>query len=468
MKRNSLWQYMGVSTLCLALLWPAAGLSEPGATNGAPDLVSIYELALENDPRIHQARARLDRIREAKPQARSRLLPTVALAAQLEETWQDGEQIGFDPVTQELGLVDFESNTETSSYGLEIRQTLFRWDAWVGLSEANARIAQAEVEYDGALQDLLIRVSRAYFDLLLAEENLDTRVTTRESFEVELDRAEYSREVGVASRTDVEEARAAHDRALADEIAAQRQLEVAREELYALTGRPIRELAPLGRDIRPSPPEPADIDVWVERAISHNPELQAARFLVDASGDRVRQARSGHYPTVDLVASRRYVDRSGDNPFQSQDTVNDSVSVQLTVPLFAGGATRSQVREARAAEQEAWSGVELAIREVRRDTRDAFLGIRSGVAQISALDQAVKSSETAVEATEVGVEVGSRSMVDLLNARRELANARAQLSEVRYAYLIDSLRLRRAIGQLDADYLGELSALFVRDETADE
>ena len=123
---------------------------------------------------------------------------------------------------------------------------------------------------------------------------------------------------------------------------------------------------------------------------------------------------------------------------------------------------------ASAAEQEAWSGVELAIREVRRDTRDAFLGIRSGVAQISALDQAVKSSETAVEATEVGVEVGSRSMVDLLNARRELANARAQLSEVRYAYLIDSLRLRRAIGQLDADYLGELSALFVRDETADE
>lgn len=462
MKHAKQWTRVVVPVLLLFL----AASTAATASAAAPDLVDVYEMALENDPRIHQARARLDQVREAKPQARSRLLPSVSLAGRLEETWQDGEQIGLDPVTGDVGQVDFESNTETSSYGLEIRQTLFRWDAWAGLSEANARIAQAEAEYDGALQDLPIRVSQAYFDLLLAEENLETRVTTRESFEVELNRAEFSREVGVASRTDVEEARAAHDRAVADEIATQRQLEVARERLYELTGRPLQEVTPLSGDIQPSLPEPADIDFWVDRAITHNPELNATRHLADASADRVSQARSGHYPTVDLVASRNYVDRAGDNPFQNQDTMNDSVSVQLTVPLFTGGATRSRVREARAAEREAWSGVELATREVRGSARDAFLGIRSGVSQIQALAQAVKSSETAVEATEVGVEVGSRSTVDLLNARRELANARARLSEVRYAYLIDNLRLRRAIGQLDADYLERLSRLFVADQDA--
>ncbi|MDQ2068532.1 TolC family outer membrane protein [Natronospira bacteriovora] len=432
-----------------------------GPAQRPPDLLTVYELAMENDPRIHQARARLDRLNEARPQARARLLPTVSLSGQMDESWVDGEQIGFDPATQEVGLVDFESNTETTSYGLEVRQTLFRWDAWVGLSEAEARVAEAEAQYDGALQDLLIRVAQAYFDLLLAAENLETRVITREAFEVELERAEFSREVGVASRTDVEEARAAHDRALADEIGAERQLELARERLYEITGRHFPMVSRPRGEIEPAMPEPADIDFWVERAFEHNPELNAARFVAEASGDRVRQARAGRYPTVDLVASRRWVDRSGDNPFQNQDTVNDQIGLQLTVPLFTGGENNSRVREARAAEREAWSGVDLATREVRRSTRDAFLGVRAGVAQVAALRQAVRSSETAVEATEVGVEVGTRSTVDLLNARRELADARARLSEVRYAYLIDSLRLRRAVGQLDADDLRQLAALFL-------
>ncbi|MCP1727127.1 outer membrane protein [Natronospira proteinivora] len=426
-------------------------------------LVEIYQMALENDPRIHQARAQLERAQEATPQARARLLPSVSLSGQVQESWSDGEQIGFDPATQDVGLVDFESNTETTSYGVEIRQTLFQWDAWVGLSEAEARVAEAEARYDGALQDLLIRVAEAYFGLLVAEETLATRVTTRESFEMEKERAEFSREVGTASRTDVEEARAALDRARSDEIAAERQLEGAREALYELTGRYIQQVQGPGSDVEPSLPEPGDIDFWVERALDNNPEVVAARFLAESAEGQVRQARSGHYPTLDLVASRQWMDSSGDNPFQNQDTVNDNIQLQLNVPLFAGGQTRSQVREAQAGEREAWAGVEIAMREVRRGARDAFLGIRSSVAQISALEQAVRSSEAAVEATEIGVEVGTRSTVDLLNARRELSNARTQLSEVRYAYLIDTLRLQRAVGQLDGEQMEMLGALFLEE-----
>lgn len=445
----------------LALLAPAvSGADEP------PDLMSVYEMAVESDPEIQQARARLDQARESEPQARAQLLPSVSLSGQIEETWQDGEQIGVRG-DGSVGPVDFESNTEATSYGIEVRQTLFRWDAWVGLSEADARVAQAEATYEGALQDLLIRVAQAYFDLLVAEEMLETRQTTREAFEVERERAEFSREVGTASLTDVEEARAAHDRALADEIAAERQLEVAREALYALTGRYIPEVQGPDTDVTLSQPEPNDIEFWVERALDNNPELNAATFLAEASGDQVSRARSGHYPSLELVAGRNWVDRSGDNPFQTQDTVNDSVRLQLSVPLFAGGQTRSRVREAKAAEREAWSGVRMSTREVRRLARDAFLGVRSGVSRVEALRQSVRSSETAVEATEVGVDVGSRSTVDLLNARRALADARAQLSEVRYAYLIDTLRLQRATGQLDASDLAHLADLFSSDGQGD-
>lgn len=451
---NRLWAVV----LLAGILLPLPVAAQEGDT--PPDLMAVYQMAVESDPRIQQARARLDQAREAAPQARSRWFPQVSLSGQMSESTQDGEQIGVDPNTGDIGLIPFESESETTSYGIEVRQTLFRWDAWVGLSEAEARVAQAEATYESALQDLLIRTANAYFDLLVAEESLETRRMAREAFEAERDRAEFAREVGTASLTDVEEARAAHDRALADEIAAERQLEVAREALFALTGRYIPEVQGPDEAVTLRPPEPADIDFWVNRALENNPELNAARHLADAANEQVRRARSGHYPTLDLVASRNYVDRTGDNVFQTQDTTNDSVQLQLSVPLFAGGQTRSQVREAKAAEREAWAGVRLTTRQVRQMARDAFLGVRSGVARVEALRQSVRSSETAVEATEVGVDVGSRSTIDLLNARRALADARAQLSEVRYAYLVDTLRLQRATGQLDSTDLERLSGLF--------
>ncbi|WP_406672827.1 TolC family outer membrane protein [Natronospira sp.] len=448
-------------TLSLLVALPTGpGLAADNGNDETPGLMAVYQLAVDNDPRIAQARARLDQAREARPQARAALLPSVSLTAAVEQSRQDGEQIGFD-AQGNLGLQDIETTVDSTSYGIEVRQTLFRWDRWVGLSEADARVAQAESEYEGALQDLLIRTAGAYFDLLAAKDTLDTRRTTREAFEMEKERAEFAREVGTASRTDVEEARAAHDRALSDEIAAEREVEVAREALLELTGRYLRDVKPPVREVEPRLPDPEDIDFWVSRALETNPELKATEFVAEASQQRVRQARGGRYPTLDLVASRRWVDTSSDdNPFVNRDTVDDNIQLQLNVPLFTGGENTSRIREARAAEREAWSGVKLATREVRRETRDSFLGIRSGVARVSALRQAVRSGETAVEATEVGVEVGSRSTVDLLNARRELANARAELSQVRYAYLLDTLRLQRAVGQLDVNELERLSGLF--------
>lgn len=451
--------------MLIAMLLPLPVAAQEEGT--PPDLMAVYQMAVESDPQIQQARARLDQAREAAPQARSRWFPQVSLSGQMSESTQEGEQIGVDPNTGDIGLVPLESETETTSYGIEVRQTLFRWDAWVGLSEAEARVAQAEATYESALQDLLIRTANAYFDLLVAKESLETRRMAREAFEAERDRAEFAREVGTASLTDVEEARAAHDRALADEIAAERQLEVAREALFALTGRYIPEVQGPDEAVALRPPEPADIQFWVDRALENNPELNAARHLAEVANEQVSRARSGHYPTLDLVASRNYVDRTGDNVFQTEDTTNDSVQLQLSVPLFAGGQTRSQVREAKAAEREAWAGVRLTTRQVRQMARDAFLGVRSGVARVEALRQSVRSSETAVEATEVGVDVGSRSTIDLLNARRALADARAQLSEVRYAYLIDTLRLQRATGQLDSTDLERLSGLFTGDGTGD-
>ena len=455
-------QGFGVRGLALGAAL-AAGLliSGPGqAGEGDPlDLMAVYQLAVDEDPGIHQARARLERAREATPQARARLLPQLSLSAGIEKSWEDGTQIGTGP-DGEIGLQDFESELDTTRYGVELRQTLFQWDVLVGLDRARAEVAEAEAVFDGELQDLLVRVAEAYFDKLVAREVLETRQTTREAFEQEKERAEYGREVGLSDRTDVEEARAAHDRALADEIAAERQLEVAREALFELTGREIREVSPLRSGIEPQLPEPEDMDFWVQRATEMNPELIAAEYVAEASEATVSEARSGHLPQVELTASRQHVDTDGDNPFAFRDTVTDQVGIQLSMPLFRGGATRSELREARAGEREAWQGVKQANREVRSATRDAFLGIRSGVSRLGALEQAVRSAETAVEATEVGVEVGTRSTVDLLNARRELADARAEYAEVRFGFLADRLRLRRSVGELSVDYLENLNELF--------
>ncbi len=442
------------------LATPLAADEAATGDGDALDLMSLYQLAADADPAIHRARARLDQAREATPQARARLLPEVSLSAQIQESWEDGTQIGFDQATGEIDTLDFETELDSTSYGVELRQTLFQWDLFIGLDRARAEVAEAEANFEGELQDLLIRVAEAYFNKLVASEVLATRVATREAFEREKERAEYGREVGLAALTDVEEARAAHDRALSDEIGAQRELEIAREALFELTGREIRELAPLRAEIELLLPEPDDIEFWVERARELNPELAAAEHVAEASEAMVSQARSGHYPRLELTASRRYQDIDSDNPFQVRDTVTDQIGVQLSMPLFRGGGTRSEVREARAGEREAWQAVKQANREVRRATRDAFLGIRSGVARVRALEQAVKSAETAVEATEIGVEVGTRSTLDLLNVRRELADARAEYAQVRFEFLADRLRLRRAVGELSTDYLERLNELF--------
>lgn len=462
MERNTVRQGFGGRGMVLGAVLSAGlllGVPTQASQDEPLDLMAVYQLAVDQDPAIHQARARLDRAREATPQARARLLPELSLSASIEESWEDGTQIGSGP-DGEIGLQDFESELDTTTYGLELRQTLFQWDAFVGLDRARAEVAEAEAVFDGELQDLLIRVAEAYFDKLVAREVLETRRTTREAFEQEKERAEYGLEVGLSDRTDVEEARAAHDRALADEIAAERQLEVAREALFELTGRPIREVRQLQREIDPQLPEPEDMDFWVQRATEMNPELLAAEYVAEASEAAVSQARSGHLPQVELTASRQHVETDGDNPFAVRDTVTDRVGIQLSMPLFRGGATRSELREARAGEREAWQGVKQANREVRSATRDAYLGIRSGVSQLNALEQAVRSAETAVEATEVGVEVGTRSTVDLLNARRELADARAEYAEVRYNFLANRLRLRRSVGELSVEYLENLNELF--------
>jgi outer membrane protein len=459
---------MKSTSLVLGTCMIAAGAAAAGTTapaNGRVlDLMQAYELAMENDPAIRRARAELERAREASPQARAALLPQLGLSASIQESTTDGTQIGFDDATGEIGLVDFRSSLDTTAYGVELRQPLFRWEAIVGLGEARSAVARAEAVYETTLQDALIRVAEVYLQVLLATESLDTAVATREAFAKERERAEYGREIGVFSTVDVEEARAAHDRALAGEIAARRQLEIAIEALEEVIDVPVAAVAGPVAEIEPSLPSPENVDAWVARALDQNLDILAASLGADVAAERVRRARSAHLPTVDLVASRRYTDQSGDNPFQTQDVVGDSIRVELNMPLFSGGAIRSRTREASAAERSAREDLNMLSRQVRRQTRDAYLGIASDIARVSALSQAVRSSRTALEATEVGVEIGSRSTIDLVEARRQLAAAETEYSAARFDYLLNTLRLRRAAGDLSADDLIRMNRLFGGDD----
>ena len=451
------------ATLALVLL--ALPLAAP-----AKDLIGVFEDALHNDPVIRQADANRLAARESKPQALSALLPQLNGTAGITRDHASGFQsqilqvgTGNPPQLVPTRTADQIDNT-IQQWALNLRQNLFSWSNWMALKAASHEVAQAEANYASAEQQLILRVSQAYFSVLSAIDTLSADQTSLEAISRQLDQANKRFEVGLIAITDVEDAKAARDTAASTVIAAKRTLATAEDQLQEITGQKYDSLAKPGTEMPLNNPEPADQSRWVNISLEQNLSLISSRLAADIARENVRVAQGGHLPTLDLVAGRSYNYTSSDQifdgtPFSNVDSkVNDrQIGLQFTLPIYSGGFTQSKVRQAQYQWIAAKEGVVQSSRATERQARDAYLGVITGIARVQALRQAVESNHTSLKATEAGYEVGTRTSVDVLNARRLTVQAETDYATARYDYIVSVLQLRLAAGNLDRTQLAELN-----------
>lgn len=442
-----------------------------GSVTRAENLLEVYQAAIKSDPLIREAEARRMAALESKPQARSLLLPQVNVGGQIYTANSDGESTfpQVDRTTGNIVIVGNRSSTDVSQYwdySAQLTQTVFRWDQWQGLQRASSEVALAEANYRAAQQDLMVRVSQAYFEVLAAEDTLAAAEATAQAFARQLEQAEKRFEVGLIAITDVQEARAANDSATAGVILAKRVLATAQERLREVTGEPYASLVKPADDMPLDQPQPLDEQTWVDQALEQNLDVIAARLGVDLAKRDVKIAQAGYMPTVDLFAQYGETSRDATQTNQSfdpsgtlgtgdrvrgtadSDTTNDAVGLRVNVPVFKSGGTNSRVREQVYLHRASREKLEGSQRAAERETRDAYLGVIAEKARVGALKQAVKSNQTALEATEAGFEVGTRTTVDVLDARRRLFESQRDYARSRYDYLINLVKLKSAAGVL--------------------
>jgi len=431
----------------------------------AASLLEIYQQALQSDPLIHEAESIRLATLEAEPQARGVLFPQINSAASFERTDSEGTQLFQDTVA---GLVSrpFVGDSDNINWDVSLRQTVFRWDQIVNLQQADKRVAQAEADYEAAQQDLIIRVATRYFDVLGAEDVLTSINADKQAIARQLEQARQRFEVGLIAITDVQESQAAYDQAVAAEIGAKRSLATARELLREVTGEYVSTLSAPTDELPLESPDPASEESWIDLALSQNLALVSSRLNEEIARKEISFRRTGHYPTLDLVAGRRFSDSTGERTFTTQqgeltfpaefDQTTDFIGVQFSLPIFSGGVVSSRVREAVYLHRASLEQVQRVSRETERATRDAYLGVLAEISRVKALRQAVASSQTALEATEAGFEVGTRTIVDVLNSQRDLYTAITNYYSSRYAYIGNVLLLKQAAGTLRIQDLEEI------------
>ncbi len=414
----------------------------------AMSLEEVYKIAETSDPQFRQVAAAKRAVLELRPQAIAGFLPSASVSA---NTTSNDQDITLDGFFGSSGSTSFNSH----GYSLDLTQPIFRSDRYFQLKQADSIIKQADAELSAAQQDLMLRVSEAYFNYLAAKDSRQFAKAEKKSLSKQLDQAKQRFEVGLTAITDVQEAQAGYDLAVSQEIVAGNQIDNASEALRTITGMYYNELLGLNEDMPLIKPQPEEIDAWTETALEQNLEVISAHYAVDTAREEIKVQKTGHLPTLDLVARHGY-DKSGGR-FGSSAIRATTVGLALNVPIFQGGFVSSKSREAQHRLDEQLQRLEQARRQAQQQTREAYLGVISGISQVKALKQAVISSETALLSTQAGFEVGTRTAVDVVASERITFQARRNYSRSRYDYVINSLRLKRAAGVLSATDLAQIS-----------
>jgi outer membrane protein len=430
----------------------------------ASSLLEIYQQALQGDPQIHEAEARRLAALEAKPQARGVLMPQIQATADWTNQQVDGANFSF--INNQT--TTFDSDRDDTNWGVSLSQSLFRWDQIVNLKRADKTVAKAEAVREAAQQDLIVRVAQRYFDVLAAEDRLTSRNANREAIARQLEQAKQRFDVGLIAITDVQESQAAFDQAVADEIGAKRSLATSREFLREITGEYTSELNAPADDFPLLNPENSEKS-WVDLSLEQNLNLVASRLDEKLARDEISFRRNGHYPSVELVFRTNENTSEGDvfsevigipgsavTNFPDDESSMSSISVQFTMPLFSGGGTSSRVREAVYLHRASREQLQRVTRETERQARDAYLGVLSEISRVKALQQAVASSRTALQATQAGYEVGTRTIVEVLNSQFSLYVAITNFYQSRYEYIMNAIRLKQAAGTLQIQDLEKI------------
>lgn len=441
----------------------------------ATDLMEVYQRALMSDPQLREADATRLARREAKPKALAALLPQLNGSGQANREIDRGNQNIIETVQNVSGggsfieSFPFDGKTATNKrlFGLDLKQSLFNWENWVALKRADAEVAEAEADFISIQQGLILRIAESYFNILAAQDVLDARQSVVASDDLQLDQAEKRYAAGLVGIAEVEQARASRKSAVASVIAAKRTLATTLDILAEYTGEPFENLSRPTDALELSSPNPANEDTWVDMALQQNLALVSSRLAADSAQEKVSASYGGHLPTLDLVASRYKATTSGiytntdGSPFGSStlDQYQNKVGIQFTIPLFSGGLVSAQVHEAVYQHRAAKERVERVARETRRAVRDAFLGVISDISHVKALQEAVEASATALKTTETSYAAGTRAAIDLLESRRVWLEAKTEYSRSRYDYLVNSLRLQQAAGNLSMDSIVKLNAL---------
>ncbi|MDO7929012.1 TolC family outer membrane protein [Pseudomonas sp. KFB-139] len=450
---------LGLVILCCACAYSGSALSRDLSGQHA-DLLGVYQAAAVSDAQLSAARHAYKAQREAVPQARAGLLPNLTAGATSEVTRLERDEPSLN---RERSGTTFRAN---------LNQPLFRIDRWFQLKAAQSSVSQAELTLSAQEQTLVLTAAQAYFETLRQLDGFAAAQAEEAALLRQRDQAQGRLEDGASSITDVYDAQAAYDNARANRQQVQRRVDDAYEALERLTKHTYTSIAGMGHQLPVEAPVPNDARAWVDTAVRQNLELQASEHAVTAAEQTLNQRKAGHAPTIDAVASYRKGDNDsfgysnptdfGSNGYRDK-VAQSSIGIELSIPLYSGGMTNSQIKESTERLYQSQDEQEDRRREVVLNTRNAFRGINAGIEQITARRQSIVSGQKSVEANQVGVDVGSRNIADVLNAQRQLYAAVRDYNDARYDYILDNLRLKQAAGTLSPDDLKAL-ALYLKQD----
>jgi outer membrane protein len=418
----------------------------------AQSLLELYESARAYDATWQSAKAQYDANVFRAEQARAGILPSANLGA------------GLTRSSFENTVPPVDRGITTQSATVSASQPLYRPANFATYLQGKRQVELAAAQLAAASQDLIIRVSQAYFDVLAAQDTLTFVRAQKAAVAEQLASAKRNFEVGTSTITDTREAQARYDLVIAQEIAAENDLRVKKLALDALVGKDEVQPQALSLPVDVPAPQPADVNVWVQQSEGNSPAIQQARTAVEIAQLETEKAQAGHKPTLDLTTSYSVIrNPSGSTTVGASTRSNTgSIGLAFNLPLFAGFAVQNRVRETLALEEKAQADLDAARRSIAQATRTAFFGVVSGQGQVKALEAAEASSQSALEANRLGYQVGVRINIDVLNSQSQLFQTKRDLAQARYNVLVGLLKLRQANGTLVPEDLARLNALLVK------
>ena len=447
-----LFQNMTFRALLLALGLTSSGLVM--AQSGAMmDLRQIYQAALEQDATIRASRASTDAGRERLPQARAGLLPSISASAGRNNNNLDSTApnvLGQSTTTNDKYFSD--------NRALQLRQPLFNMQRWLQFEQAKSVVAEAEATLDRDLQNLVVRVAGSYFETLLADEQLDLVLAQKTTYTALLDAAQKGLTAGSGTRTDIDDARARLDMAVAQELEARQNQDLTRRQLQMLVNQPVAGVAKLNvAALKLLSPQPNSLEDWTLKAEQNSPEIKALQARLAASRREVGKAQAGHLPTLDAVA--QWSNSGSENITRINSRYeNKTLGLQLNVPLYSGGYVNSAIRQALAEQTRAEESLEALRRDLGVRVHKEFRGVTEGVLRVKALMQAVSSAEQMMKSTQMSLKAGSRTQLDVLNAQQQYTLAKRDLAQARYVYLMSKVKLSALAGDDALASVDEINA----------